>query len=240
MEALDQRPAASEVVQTRIQTVCMIPQMGDVSTAPPGWYDDGSGHRRWWDGTSWGPYQQPTPAEPAKFPHGWYDYGDGRQRWWTGTAWGKFEDGTSDAEAEPTGWPVMWPVPSTADNAPTGDQVLLIAGWASLVFLPVLFSGATYLTKGKKDRFARWHSAESLNLQFTWLCANVLLSVAIAVAGDRVATWVPNLGQIVLMAVAVLCLTVGASNAWQGNYWRCPLAVPFLRAHRREGAPQPS
>ena len=30
---------------------------------PPGWYDDGSGQQRWWDGTQWGQYaSQAAPA----------------------------------------------------------------------------------------------------------------------------------------------------------------------------------
>lgn len=37
--------------------------MWPVST-PPGWYDDGSGTQRWWNGTTWGE-QSPPPAFPA-------------------------------------------------------------------------------------------------------------------------------------------------------------------------------
>ena len=31
---------------------------------PAGWYDDGSGHQRWWDGNQWGQYA-PQVAPPA-------------------------------------------------------------------------------------------------------------------------------------------------------------------------------
>jgi uncharacterized Tic20 family protein len=31
---------------------------------PPGWYDDGSGHQRWWDGQAWGPYAASLPPPP--------------------------------------------------------------------------------------------------------------------------------------------------------------------------------
>jgi hypothetical protein len=37
--------------------------------AAPGWYDDGTGHQRWWDGQQWGPYAppaQPAPQEKTK------------------------------------------------------------------------------------------------------------------------------------------------------------------------------
>lgn len=38
--------------------------MPPVST-PPGWYDDGSGAQRWWDGTRWAEQPPPPPAYPA-------------------------------------------------------------------------------------------------------------------------------------------------------------------------------
>lgn len=34
-----------------------------MSTTPPGWYDDGSGTRRWWDGSAW--TEDVQPADPA-------------------------------------------------------------------------------------------------------------------------------------------------------------------------------
>jgi len=39
--------------------------MSDTPTAPPpGWYDDGSGRQRWWDGGQWTVYAQ-SGAAPA-------------------------------------------------------------------------------------------------------------------------------------------------------------------------------
>lgn len=37
-------------------------------TTPPGWYDDGSGVQRWWDGTQWTEHTQPLepPAQPVE------------------------------------------------------------------------------------------------------------------------------------------------------------------------------
>lgn len=34
--------------------------MSELPPNPAGWYDDGSGRKRWWDGQSWGPYAPPA------------------------------------------------------------------------------------------------------------------------------------------------------------------------------------
>lgn len=60
----------------------------------PGWYDDGSGVHRWWDGTRWGgdvadltgSTVELHAAERQAAPAGWYD-SRGRLRWWDGTQW---------------------------------------------------------------------------------------------------------------------------------------------------------
>jgi hypothetical protein len=67
--------------------------------AEPGWYDDGTGRQRWWDGTRWTAHfidlgerdielhtDAPPPVSTASAP-GWYDDGRGRLRWWDGTRW---------------------------------------------------------------------------------------------------------------------------------------------------------
>ncbi|WP_249353626.1 DUF2510 domain-containing protein [Microbacterium sp. 2FI] len=69
-------------------------------TAPEaGWYDDGTGRQRWWDGSRWsGQYidlrerdvelhsDASAPLTSGAAP-GWYDDGRGRQRWWDGAGW---------------------------------------------------------------------------------------------------------------------------------------------------------
>ena len=69
-----------------------------MATAEAGWYDDGTGKQRWWDGSRWTDQyvdlgdrhmELRTGAAPTSGPAqaGWYDDGRGRQRWWDGTRW---------------------------------------------------------------------------------------------------------------------------------------------------------
>ncbi|WP_241245780.1 DUF2510 domain-containing protein [Microbacterium sp. 4R-513] len=69
------------------------------TAAEPGWYDDGTGKLRWWDGARWtqdyadfdafGVQIREDAVPPASTPvgAGWYDDGRGRQRWWDGRRW---------------------------------------------------------------------------------------------------------------------------------------------------------
>ncbi|CAN5469905.1 hypothetical protein BH10ACT5_BH10ACT5_02490 [soil metagenome] len=70
-----------------------------MATGPePGWYDDGQGKQRWWDGTRWTEHfvdlgERDIELHDGAAPRGhsaaagWYDDGRGRQRWWDGTRW---------------------------------------------------------------------------------------------------------------------------------------------------------
>lgn len=63
-----------------------------LEAAQAGWYDDGSGQERWWNGSEWTDDYLPerlavrgsrqTSAAP-----GMYDDGSGRARWWNGQGW---------------------------------------------------------------------------------------------------------------------------------------------------------
>ena len=70
-----------------------------MTTGPePGWYDDGHGKQRWWDGAGWTEHfidlgdrdiELHAGAAPAGTAAGWYDDGRGRQRWWDGADRGR-------------------------------------------------------------------------------------------------------------------------------------------------------
>ncbi len=65
-----------------------------VALPASGWYDDGSGSSRWWDGRQWTGHVQMLTLEAkvralprSSASPGWYDDGSGRQRWWNGQHW---------------------------------------------------------------------------------------------------------------------------------------------------------
>lgn len=71
-----------------------------MATQPaPGWYDDGTGKQRWWDGTHWTEQYidlrerdvelrtDAGPAAAGAAQPGWYDDQRGRTRWWDGREW---------------------------------------------------------------------------------------------------------------------------------------------------------
>lgn len=60
-----------------------------IESATAGWYDNGSGQQRWWDGHAWTDRlaEERVPVAKAATPAGWYDDGSGRLRWWDGQGW---------------------------------------------------------------------------------------------------------------------------------------------------------
>lgn len=72
-----------------------------VLAAVAGWYEDGSGHQRWWDGFRWTEYLLPERPEVRQAPvhglgqsnktspAGWCVDGNGVNRWWDGSNWGQ-------------------------------------------------------------------------------------------------------------------------------------------------------
>lgn len=70
-----------------------------MATAEAGWYDDGTGKQRWWDGSRWTEqyidlrerdvelHVDSAPPISGAAAAGWYDDGRGRRRWWDGSRW---------------------------------------------------------------------------------------------------------------------------------------------------------
>lgn len=69
-----------------------------MTTGPEaGWYDDGTGRQRWWDGARWTEHYvdlrerdvelHSDAVAGAPTTPGWYDDGRGRRRWWDGVRW---------------------------------------------------------------------------------------------------------------------------------------------------------
>lgn len=52
----------------RMYASASIDNMSDPNTAPAGWYDDGSGAMRYWDGSAWTEHTAPKPATASAAP----------------------------------------------------------------------------------------------------------------------------------------------------------------------------
>ncbi|MGE4115865.1 MAG: DUF2510 domain-containing protein [Candidatus Nanopelagicales bacterium] len=84
MFGLDRRSVPERELQP-VQRAQLPPPSAHVAyIAPPGWYDDGAGQIRWWDGHRWTVHAQQAPRAAAA---GWYPDGAGRLRWWDGYRW---------------------------------------------------------------------------------------------------------------------------------------------------------
>lgn len=60
-----------------------------MSDVPPGWYPDGSGNTRYWDGHQWTDHVQDSGEAVAQggIAPGWYPDGTGDTRYWDGRQW---------------------------------------------------------------------------------------------------------------------------------------------------------
>jgi uncharacterized Tic20 family protein len=176
---------------------------------PPGWYPDAYG-LRWWDGTAWGPVAPVPPGGPMGPPRT------------------EEEAGRTIAVLSQ-----LWP----------------LAGFVLSCFvfaLPLVL----YLVQKDQNRFARWHAGEALNSALTLVVVGGPILVASFVIGVSTLDdgrhggvgefpwgFFVGYGVGLLLGLVALALgIVGAIRASQGVWWRNPLAIPFVRAHRREAA----
>lgn len=121
-----------------------------MTNAAAGWYDDGAGQQRWWDGARWTEHVAPLPVQQHHHQHeqqhqhaqqqpvaaiGWYDDGTGRQRRWDGQRWGAYSH--SDVYDLPGGgiamdvvmeWP-LWFLLLSDQQDPTVVRARIHAGF---------------------------------------------------------------------------------------------------------------
>ncbi len=162
-------------------------------------------------------------APPHSPPPGWYTDPTGYLRWWDGSTWGPY------APAPP---------PRTEEDA---GKVLALVSWLGFFVAYGLVALVVRIVERDGNRFARWHAAEALNVQLTafvvavpvWLFAvlGLFSSTGNGPPWSFLAAW----AVMMAMGFGTVALAIlGAVRAGQGVWWRCPVAIPFLRRHRRE------
>jgi uncharacterized Tic20 family protein len=116
---------------------------------------------------------------------------------------------------------------------------------AALACLAFFFPLVIYVLKPDNNRFARFHAGEAANVAFTALVVWLPLQIwaVVALPGSLpdgnsnefplqiLWFYVPGL---LLAVYGIGCGIFGAIKASRGEWVRQPLAIPFLRAHRRE------
>lgn len=159
-------------------------------------------------------------ASPPTPPPGWYPDPSGRLRWWDGRSWGPAA-----------------PLPErTVEDEGRTVAVIAWLGFFALYFVVALI---VRIIERDGNRFARWHASEALNLQLTFLLVwNLVLGPAViwstVVEPESTAVlWVVPIAFAMFLAAAGTCV-LGAVRAAQGSWWRCGVAIPFLRQHRRD------
>jgi uncharacterized Tic20 family protein len=103
----------------------------------------------------------------------------------------------------------------------------LIGSFFFVGFLPAF---VIYLTTKSRGPFVRHHAAQELNFQLTMILSALALG-ALWVAGIVVwvllaILWIPT---AILWVVGVVIPIIGAVNAGNGEFYKLPLSIPFIR-----------
>ena len=94
-----------------------------------------------------------------------------------------------------------------------------VAAYVALGFLGPL---VVMLVFGPRSAFVREHAVEALNFNLTWL---IYAAVAVVLA-------IVLIGILILIALGiayVVLVTIAAIRAYNGQYYRYPLTIRFVR-----------
>ncbi len=168
-------------------------------------------------------------ADAPTAPPGWYPdpWGGDRLRWWDGSRW-------TDTVA----------VSAAALERADRSETRLVAAASHLGFLVggFVLPLVIYVAYRRRRDFVAHHAAEALNFQLTLFLVTVpvlLLFIGGATVGLRVGgtggggsglgVALVTVAVAVLISVAALTASiVGAVRAWQGEWWRYPIRIPFV------------
>jgi uncharacterized Tic20 family protein len=196
------------------QTGTMAQQGG---TTPPGWYPDGQGNNRWWDGTNWGPVQGADQGSAGAQPEaqgGGQNYGQGGAPGYAQGGAGGYagQGGSRDPVAE----------------GKTLAILLHIFGILALIF---------YFTTD--NPFVKKHAREALNEAITFAVLYTALVVVGLILGAVLASISDALGAIwfLLLALAyfgafvgyVIFAIQGAMAANRGEDYRYPYSYRLIK-----------
>jgi uncharacterized Tic20 family protein len=149
-------------------------------------------------------------APPTLPPAGWYPDGAGAYRWWSGVAWGP---------ADP---------PRTVEQA---GQTMATLAHASYFVVGVVGALVIYLAAGPKNEFVRHHAREALNFQLTFLTAWLTIFIVVLVSfATSPAVGIPFFVlAFFAWALGMTSAVFGMIRAYQGRWWRYPVAIRFVR-----------
>lgn len=159
-------------------------------------------------------------SEPGSSPPGWYPSPEGPMRWWDGTNWGAWATPPGSPaypQQVPSPYGYGSPYPAANDNSKT----LVVLSHLGCVIGGFILPLVVYLVE-KQNPYVRHHAAEALNFQLTMLIAMAVSFVLLLVF----------VGFFTLLAAMVLNYVwgiMGAVKASQGQWWRYPISIRFVR-----------
>ena len=160
------------------------------------------------------------PPPPAAAP-GWYPdpEGSGTLRYWDGTRW---TDALSSAV------PPAGPPTARADTRTWALAAHLSALLCLFIGFPFVGPLVVYLVK-RDDPFVRRHAAEALNFNLSVMLYAIALGIATIVGLLFIVGLLLLPLFLVLAIVWIVFLCLAAAKAGQGEEYRYPLTIRFVR-----------